>query len=131
VWVSTCATFDTWTGTNTLDVNGRPSTSALASLLCPDQLSINGNLPSQNSQWSAFGVAEFLVWNRAITETELSEVQSHMSLKYGLTLNTPPAPPVPAAPVRAPVMAQSLSNGLMAWCAAALAALQRVFFSGR
>jgi hypothetical protein len=117
VWVSTCSSFSTASGANTLDVNGRPSSSYLAGLAVPDKISINSNLASVDAQWSAFGVAELLVWNRAITQTELREAQAYLTLKYGLVPTAPPAPPVPAAPLPPALpLAQSLGNGMMAWC---------------
>ena len=122
VWVSTCGTYSTASGANTLDVNGRPSSLAgdMAGLAVPDQLTINGNT-QVDAQWSAFGVAEFLTWNRKITPTELREVQAYLTTKYGLKLNTPPAPPTPAAamPPLQP-LAQSLESGMMAWCVCAV-----------
>jgi hypothetical protein len=121
--VSTCGTYSTASGANTLDVNGRPSSLAgdMAGLAVPDQLTINGNLASIDAQWSAFGVVEFLTWNRVITPTELREAQAYLTTKYGLKLNTPPAPPTPAAamPPLQP-LARSLESGMMAWCVCAV-----------
>jgi hypothetical protein len=119
VWVSTCASYDIYTGSNTLNVNGHPSSLAgdMAGLVVPDQLTINSNLASIDAQWSAFGVAEFLVWNRVITGNEMLEAQEYLTQKYGLVLSTPPAPSVPAAPMPpAPAMTAGLATGMMAWC---------------
>jgi hypothetical protein len=114
-WVSTCSSYDTGSGVYTLDVNGRPYTSALAGMMMPDALSINGNV-YVDAEWSAFGVAEFLTWNRALTDTELNEVQNYLTSKYGLVDAQPPAPPVPAAPQQqVAALASGLSNGLMTW----------------
>ena len=122
VWVSTCASYDLYTGGNTLDVNGHPSSLAgdMAGLTVPDQISVNANLASIDAQWSAFGVAEMLVWNRVITGQEMREAQQYLTTKYGLAMSTPPAPPVPAAPMPpAPAFATDLAPGMMAWCVAA------------
>jgi hypothetical protein len=116
--VSTCGAYSTATGANTLDVNGRPSSLAgdMAGLAVPDQLTINGNT-QVDAQWSAFGVAEFLTWNRKITPTELREVQAYLTTKYGLASSTPPAPPAPnsALPTTIP-LAPSLATGMITWC---------------
>jgi hypothetical protein len=102
VWVSVCSSFDTVAGVATLDVNGQPSTTKLAGLLIPDRLTVNGNLPSQNSQWSAFGVAELMVWNRALTAQQLVAAQTYLTRKYGLLLKAPPTPPTPVQPPPSP-----------------------------
>jgi hypothetical protein len=120
VWVSTCSSFTPGSGQYIFDVNGKTSSAAAASMVVPDQLTVNGNSPNIDSQWSAFGVAEFMVWNRAISNAELREAQTYLTGKYGITLSAPPAPPTPAAPAPpAPPMAVSLSTGLLAWCATA------------
>jgi hypothetical protein len=94
VWVSTCSSYDAVTGAYTLDVNGRPVSGTLSNLVVPDQLTINGNLYN-NQEWSAFGVAEFLVWDRALSLMELTEMQAYLTQKYGLVLQAPPLPPSP------------------------------------
>ena len=60
----------------------------------PDQLTINGNV-YVDQEWSAFGVAEFLVWDRVLSLTELTEAQSYLTTKYGLIMAAPPLPPSP------------------------------------
>jgi hypothetical protein len=116
LWVSTCSSYNTGTDYYTLDVNGDAYTSSLANMVVPDQLTINGNLYT-DAEWSNFGVAEFIVWGRAISETELRGAQTYLTQKYGLVLKAPPAPPVPAAPQPPqPPLASSLANGMVAWC---------------
>jgi hypothetical protein len=123
VWVSTCSSFNPGSGAYTLDVNGKTYSNDVAGMVMPDSLTINSNSPNIDSQWSAFGVAELLVWNRAISATELLEAQTYLTGKYGLLLQTPPAPPMPAAPAPpGPPMAASLANGMLAWCARRAAA---------
>ncbi len=118
-FVVTCTSFDSGSEGYILDVNGHAVTGTTPSIALPDQITINGNLPSQNAQWSAFGVAEMLVWNRAITQTELRSVSTYLTSKYGLKLQAPPAPPAPAAVPTAPSLPSNLQSGLMAWCVAA------------
>ena len=48
-----------------------------------------------DQEWSAFGVAELMVWNRVLSLTELTEVQSWLTTKYGLVMQAPPLPPSP------------------------------------
>ena len=114
-WVSTCTSTNTGSGYYTLNVDGASVSGWVQGMLPPDALTINGNV-YVDQEWSAFGVAELITWDRALTDTELREVQGYLTTKFGLTVETPPAPPVPAAP-RPPVasMAQSLSNGLVTW----------------
>jgi hypothetical protein len=58
-----------------------------------------------------------IVYDRAITPTEISEVQAYLTTKYGLKSLAPPAPPAPAAAQPATVMPTgSLQTGLKAWC---------------
>ncbi len=118
-WTVTCGAFDTYSANYVLDVNGHAVSGSVASMAMPDQITINSNLPSQNAQWSAFGVAEMLVWDRAITQTELRSVSTYLTTKYGVKLQAPPAPPAPAAVPTAPSLPTGLTNGLMAWCVAA------------
>jgi hypothetical protein len=116
MWVSTCSSFNTGTAYYSLDVNGAVVSGVLANMAVPDQLSINGNI-YVDAEWSNFGVSEFIVWNRAISSTELRGAQTYLTQKYGLTMKAPPAPPVPAAPQPPqPPMASSLANGMVAWC---------------
>ncbi len=118
VWVSTCGTYSTASGANTLDVNGHPSSLAgdMAGLTVPDQLTINSNSPSIDAQWSAFGVAEVLTWSHILSPEELREAQAYLTTKYGLISTTPPAPPMPSTslPPVTPLL-PSLSLGMMAW----------------
>jgi hypothetical protein len=93
-WVSTCSAYDTVANTYTLDVNGHPFSSTLANMAIPDALTINGNV-YVDAEWSAFGVAEYLVWSRALSLTELTEAQVYLTSKYGLLLQAPPLPPSP------------------------------------
>ncbi len=114
-WTVTCTSFDTYSDNYVLDVNGHAVSGSVASMGMPDQITINSNLPSQNAQWSAFGVAEMLVWDRAISQTELRSVSTYLTTKYGVKLMAPPAPPVPAALPTAPSLPSNLQNGMMAW----------------
>ncbi len=67
-------------------------------------------------EWSAYGVAEFMTWSRALSRRELDEAQAYMTTKYGLKDGAPPAPPVPAAPQPPqPPLASSLAQGMVAW----------------
>jgi hypothetical protein len=114
-WVSTCTSVDTGKSFYNLNVNGVSVTGWLLGMMPPDALTINGNVYN-NEEWSAFGVAELMTWDRAISNTELREVQAYLTSKYGLGDHAPPAPPVPAAPQAAPgPYAASLSQGLMTW----------------
>jgi hypothetical protein len=114
-WVSTCSSFDTGSDAYTLDVNGHPYSNSLAGLAVIDQLTINGNI-YVDAEWSDFGVAEMMTWDRALTAIELNEAQKYLTTKYGLADAQPPAPPVPAAPQppTAP-LASSLMRDMVAW----------------
>jgi len=116
-WVSTCTSVDTGTAAYQLDVNGVATEGVIANIALPDQLTINGNT-QVDQEWSAYGVAEFMTWNRALSRQELDEVQSFLTTKYGLKDLAPPAPPKPAAPAppAAPLSTlKTLSRGMVAW----------------
>ena len=113
--MSTCTSIDAGANYYTIDVNGAAINGWLLSMQPPDALSINGNV-YVDQEWSAFGVAELMTWDRALTVTEIREVQSYLTSKYGLANRVPPAPPAPAAPQAAPgPLAASLNTGLMTW----------------
>ena len=114
-WVSTCTSIDAGANYYTIDVNGATISGWLLSMQPPDALSINGNV-YVDQEWSSFGVAELMTWDRALTNAEIREVQTYLTSKYGLANHVPPAPPAPAAPAAAPApLAASLNNGLMTW----------------
>lgn len=116
-WVSTCTSVDTATEYFILDVNGVPTKGTLANMALPDQLTINGNT-QVDAEWSAYGVAEFITWNRALSRRELDEAQAFFTTKYGIKDTAPPAPPVPAAPSppATPLTTMStLARGMVAW----------------
>ena len=62
----------------------------------------------------AVGIAELIVWDRAITELEMREIQGQLVGRYGLVAHSPPAPPAPAAVPTVPALAASLSKGMIA-----------------
>ena len=58
------------------------------------------NYGGTTTEYSAFGVAELMIWNRTLSTSELYQVSSMLAAKYSLSAAAPapPSPPPPALP---------------------------------
>ncbi len=97
-WAFLCTSIQL-VGASAAFLNGVDVSNATATDVAPpNYLTINGGAPSP----SDFGVAELIVWNRALSKAELWAASAYLAEKFCFTM--PPAPPPAPPPALAAAM---------------------------
>ena len=84
-WVYMCSSLSSSATTviaNNVDVT---TCSGGCSVSAPQALSVNG---FANGEKSDFGIAEMMLWNRALSTSELYAAQTYLNAKYGFEIGS-------------------------------------------